>query len=99
MIGLTINRRDAVGARPAHRIGLIESALAPLAARDADVDAVWDRLRHLRNDLAVVVSAEALFTLADIKSLTPTAAVASVNVAASRLVDEAVRDLVSGSGR
>ena len=93
MIALTINRRDAVGARPGHRIELIESALAPLTAKDTD--AVGSRLGHLRNDLAVVVSAEALFTLVDLKAMTPDAAVASVTAAARRLVAEAIRDLIS----
>ena len=52
-----------------------------------------DRLTDLRNDLAVVVSAEALFTLVDLKSLAPDAAVASVTAAAHRLVAETVADL------
>jgi AcrR family transcriptional regulator len=91
MIALTINRRDAIGARPGHRIALIESALAPLSARNEAADR--DRLSQLRNDLAVVVSAEALFTLVDLKSMAPEAAVASVSTAARRLVTEAVRDL------
>ncbi len=84
---------DMEGARPGHRIELIESALAPLSVHDND--AVGSRLGHLRNDLAVVVSAEALFTLVDLKAMTPDGAVASVIAAARRLVAEAIRDLTS----
>lgn len=49
-------------------------------------------MKRLRNDLAVVVSAEALFILLDLKFLTPKAAVASMSETAKRLVREAVRD-------
>jgi hypothetical protein len=87
MIALTIARRDAVGARPAHRVGLIDSALAPLAGHEGE------RLAQLRNDLAIVISAEALFTLLDLKKLPPDAAVASMTKTAKSLVYIALRDL------
>lgn len=84
MIALTIARPDAVGIRPGYRLGLIEAALAPLADQEGE------RLHQLRNDLAVVISAEALFTLLDLKRLPPDAAIASVTETARNLVRAAL---------
>ena len=50
--------------RPGHRFGLIDAALAPAADR---IDPAG--LTQLRRDLAVVVSADALFTLTDLCGL------------------------------
>ena len=86
MIALTITHGDATNARPAHRIPLIESALAAVRADDA-------RLTQLRNDLAVVVSAEALFILLDLKSLSREAAIESMSHTARSLVKEALREI------
>lgn len=60
----------AAAARPAHRFGLIDHALAPVPA-GADRE-------QLERDLAVTVSAEALFTLIDLCGLSPAAATASL---------------------
>jgi len=56
--------------RPGHRFGLIDYALRPLACDDAV-------LAQLKRDLAVVVSAEALFTLTDLCGLSAEDAIAS----------------------
>ena len=86
MIALTIARPEVADVRPGHRIGLIEAALAPLAS------AGRDRLEQLVNDLSVVVSAEAFFTLLDLRKLPPEAAVASLVETAKSLVRAAIRE-------
>ena len=66
MIAATITRPEVVSdARPGIRFGLIEHALAPF------LDALDDvaRATQLERDLAVVVSAEALFCLTDLCGL------------------------------
>ncbi len=71
MISATIIRPEAAAAsRPGIRFGLIEYALAPL---DGTLPAGGpDTLAQLKRDLAVVVSAEALFTLTDLCVCLPT---------------------------
>jgi AcrR family transcriptional regulator len=64
MIAGSITRPEVAARRPGHRFGLIDAALAPAAGR-LDPAA----LTQLRRDLAVVVSADALFTLTDLCSL------------------------------
>ncbi len=75
MISASIARRDSAAIRPGYRFGLIDHALAPLdrtlGQRNPAV------LRQLKQDLAVVVSAEALFTLTDLCGLSPDDAIAS----------------------
>jgi len=63
---------DAMRLRPAYRLGLIDAALAPVA------DLPPATLTQLRQDLAVVMSAEALFTLTDLCGLPAEDAIASV---------------------
>jgi AcrR family transcriptional regulator len=70
MIAATITRPGEAAARPGHRFGLIDHALRPLAADTAV-------LAQLKRDLAVVISAEALFTLTDLCGLSPEDAIAS----------------------
>ena len=68
MISSTIAQPDLSGrARPGIRFGLIESALAPFV--DAFEAADSELLAQLRLDLAVVMSAEALFSLTDLCGL------------------------------
>ena len=74
MIAATITRPAMASARPGHRFGLIDYALRPLAA---DAAAGAASLAQLKRDLAVVVSAEALFTLTDLCGLSPEDAIAS----------------------
>jgi hypothetical protein len=76
MIAATITRAEFSPARPGLRFGLIDRALAPLRDTLAVTDP--DTFSQLRRDLAVVVSAEALFTLTDLCGLTPDQAIASV---------------------
>jgi AcrR family transcriptional regulator len=75
MISAAIARRDSAAIRPWYRFGLIDHALAPLdttLGRESPA-----ALRQLKQDLAVVVSAEALFTLTDLCGLAPQDAIAS----------------------
>ncbi|RAG85534.1 TetR/AcrR family transcriptional regulator [Streptacidiphilus pinicola] len=88
MIAGTITRPESAGARPAMRFGLIDLALAPLDDTLAATDPA--ALRQLKNDLAVVVSAEALFALTDLAHLDPEQAVASVVRTASTLTRAAL---------
>jgi AcrR family transcriptional regulator len=86
MISATITRPELAIARPGIRFGLIDHALAPfeatLAARNPDAP------RHLKRDLAVVVSAEALFSLTDLCGLDPEDAITSA-VRTARTLTEA----------
>jgi hypothetical protein len=82
MIAATITRPDGAAMRPGHRFGLIDEALRPLAAGTAG-------LAQLKQDLAVVISAEALFTLTDLCGLSPEDAIASAVHAARTLTQAA----------
>jgi AcrR family transcriptional regulator len=73
MIAGTITAPAAHGAaRPGYRFGLIDCALAPFANGLAP-----DAMTRLKQDLAMVVSAEAFFTLTDLCGLSPDDAIAS----------------------
>lgn len=87
MISGTITRPGTVRARPGHRFGLIEEALAPL--RDSGMDA--GELARLTEGLWVVASAEAFFTLTDLCGLSPDDAIASAVRTASTLTRAALR--------
>ncbi len=82
MIAASITRPQVAAARPVNRFALIDEALAPVHGADPE------RLAQLRRDLAVVMSAEALFTLTDLCGLPPEEAVASA-VRTARLVTAA----------
>jgi AcrR family transcriptional regulator len=71
MIAASINRPDLAATRPGHRFALIDQALAPAADADPQL------LAQLKQGLAVVMSAEALFVLTDLCGLPPRDAVAS----------------------
>jgi AcrR family transcriptional regulator len=86
MIGGTISRPAAAPRRPGHRLGLIDAALAPAAGR-LDQAA----LAQLRLSLAVVVSADALFTLTDLCDLSRPDAVDSAVRTARALTEAAFR--------
>jgi len=83
MIAATITRPDGAEMRPGHRFGLIDEALRPLAADIAVLD-------QLKRDLAVVISAEALFTLTDLCGLSPEDAIASAVHTARTLTQAAI---------
>jgi hypothetical protein len=78
--------RPALAARPGHRFGLIDAALAPAADRFDPAG-----LAQLRRDLAVVVSADALFTLTDLCNLSRPDAIDSAVHAARALTEAALR--------
>ena len=79
-------------ARPGYRFGLIDYALRPLATDNAAGAAT---LAQLKRDLAVVVSAEALFILTDLCGLSPEDAIASAAHAARALTQAATGKIVS----
>ncbi len=90
MIAATITRPASAAARPGLRFGLIDYALAPLDdTLGADDPAA---LTQLKNDLAVVVSAEALFCLTDLCGLEPEDAVASAVHTAKTLTRAALHE-------
>jgi AcrR family transcriptional regulator len=102
LIAATITRPGEAQARPGLRFGLIDQALAPLAdtARAADptgagrADGAADpaALTQLKRDLAVVISAEALFSLTDLYGLDPETAIASIRHTATTLTHAALRE-------
>jgi AcrR family transcriptional regulator len=73
MIAGSVARPAVAARRPGHRFGLIDAALAPAAGQLGPA-----ALRQLRLSLAVVVSADALFTLTDLCDLSRPDAVDSV---------------------
>lgn len=87
MIALTVARPDGARARPGHRFGMIDAALAPLAGRAPA------RVAQLRNDLSIVISAEALFNLTDLNKLSADEAIGSMKATATSLVKQALLDL------
>jgi AcrR family transcriptional regulator len=72
LIAASIIRPGQPHARPGLRFGLIEQALAPLG------DSPSAALAQLKRDLAVVISAEALFSLIDLHGLDPEQAISSI---------------------
>jgi AcrR family transcriptional regulator len=88
MISATIIQPELSGtARPGIRFGLIEYALAPFF--DAFEAADSERLIQLGLDLAVVVSAEALFSLTDLCGLSIEDAIDSAEKTAKTLTSAA----------
>jgi AcrR family transcriptional regulator len=81
MISGTITRPGLAPVRPGIRFGLIDYALAPFRDRFGD----GADLAQLKRDLAVTVSAEALFTLTDLCGLGPDEAIASAAQTAATL--------------
>jgi AcrR family transcriptional regulator len=86
MIAASITKPH-VHERPAHRLGLIDHALAPVAERLGA-----GGLAQLRRDLAVVLSADALFTVMDLCGLEPEAAIASTVETARRVTRGALAE-------
>jgi AcrR family transcriptional regulator len=85
-ISATIIRPEIAANRPGIRFGLIDQALAPLEGTPGATRP--DNLDQLKQDLAAVISAEALFTLTDLCGLNPEEAIASL-VRTTRAVTEA----------
>jgi AcrR family transcriptional regulator len=87
--------KPSAGLRPGRRFRLIDEALRPLNATMAVREP--ERFEQLKRGLAVVVSAEALFTLTDLSGLEPGVAIASVAETARSLTAAAV-GAASGHG-
>jgi AcrR family transcriptional regulator len=85
MIAATISKPGDINTRPALRFGLIDHALAPLSGID-EAD-----LARLKLGLAVIVSAEALFSLTDLHGLDPEQAVASLVQTAETFTRASIR--------
>jgi AcrR family transcriptional regulator len=90
VISATITRSELAAARPGIRFGLIDQALAPLNDTLAATDP--HGLAQLKQDLAGVVSAEALFSLTDLAGLTPDDAIASLVRTATTVTAAALRE-------
>ena len=88
MIAATVVRPATAGTRPGMRFGLIDYALAPLDDTLGTADPA--ALAQLKKDLAVVVSAEALFCLTDLCRLDPEEAIASAVHTATALTRAAL---------
>jgi AcrR family transcriptional regulator len=97
MIAATITRPASAAARPGLRFGLIDHALAPLEDTLGTGDPA--ALAQLKNDLAVVVSAEALFCLTDLCRLEPEDAIASAVHTATTLTRAALRENSAADAR
>jgi len=80
-IATSITRPDLARKRPGFRFGLIDVALGPLA--DAKPPIGEAELTQLKRDLAMIISAESLFTLTDVCGLSPEEAIATAVHAAS----------------
>ena len=88
VIAATVTHPETVNARPGLRFGLIDHALAPLddtLGRDDPAALV-----QLKRDLAIVISAEALFTLTDVCGLPVDDAITTAVHAARALTRAAV---------
>ena len=96
MIAATITRPEQAATRPGLRVGLIEEALAPLNDTLGGTDPA--RLTQLKQDLAAVISAEALFALTDLARLTPEDAIASLVRTATTVTAATLETARSGPG-
>jgi AcrR family transcriptional regulator len=96
LIAATIVRPAEPTARPGLRFGLIDHALSPLAETLGAADP--GALAQLKRDLAVVVSAEALFSLTDLHGMDPEDAIASITHTATTLTRAALRDRHEATG-
>jgi AcrR family transcriptional regulator len=92
MIAASITKPAAASLRPGRRFGLIDEALRPLD--DTMALRRPEQFEQLKQSLAVVVSAETLFTLTDLCGLEPDAAIASAVATARSLTSAALRDAV-----
>jgi AcrR family transcriptional regulator len=88
LIAASVTKPAMAGVRPGRRIGLIDEALRPLAVTMARRQPA--EFEQLKRGLAIVVSAEALFTLTDLLELAPEAAIASAVATARSLTAAAI---------
>ena len=88
MISHTITAPAAARSRPGIRFGLIDYALAPFERRAGPAGRPFldpEAMASLKQDLAVVVSAEAFFVLTDLCGLAPDDAIGSAARTAATL--------------
>jgi hypothetical protein len=78
------------------QFGLIDLAVAPLEHPPGAMEP--GRIIQLKHDLAVIMSAEALFTLTDLAGLAPQDAIASVTRAARTITEAAMQSPAPASG-
>lgn len=92
MMSAAITGAQGGAIRPGLRFGLIDSALAPLERAGSSGSPAENAfaLVQLKRDLALVVSAEALFTLTDLCGLSPDEAIDSAVHAARALTQAAM---------
>ncbi len=88
MIASTITRDEVTFPRPGKQFGLIDLAVAPLEQGHGAMES--GRLTQLKLDLAVIMSAEALFTLTDLAGLPPRDAIASIARTARTITQAAI---------
>ncbi|WP_433175509.1 TetR/AcrR family transcriptional regulator [Actinoallomurus sp. CA-150999] len=89
MISQTITAPANPTARPGIRFGLIDHALAPFEDADGPASLTPAAMTDLKRGLAVIVSAEALFTLTDLCGLSADDAIASAVRTATALTTAA----------
>lgn len=91
VIAATITHPETVPTRPGFRFGLIAEALDPVVA--TPTEAARARLDTLKQDLAAVVSAEALLSLTDLCRLAPKDAIASLKRSAGAVARAGLGEL------
>jgi AcrR family transcriptional regulator len=96
MISHTIATPSSSRARPGVRFNLIDYALAPFQDADGPASLTPAAIARLKQDLAIVVSAEALFVLTDLCGLSPDDAIASAVRTATTLTRVAFADASAG---
>ena len=89
MISHTIVAPGRAQARPGIRFKLLDHALAPFERAAGPVSLTPAAMVRLKQDLAIVVSAEALFVLTDLCGLSPEDAIASAVRTATTLTKAA----------
>jgi AcrR family transcriptional regulator len=94
VIAATITRPEAVRGRPGFRFGLIDHALDPVVP--VPTEQARRRLALLKQDLAAVISAEALLSLTDLCLLPPDDAIASLIRTARAVTTVALTAIRSG---
>jgi AcrR family transcriptional regulator len=90
MIASSVVQPQAADIRPGYRFGIIDHALAPLEGGLGQQRP--EAFRQLKQDLAIVVSAEALFTLTDLCKLSPDEAIASAVRSARTITAAAISE-------
>ncbi|SRR5712691_8530840 len=92
VIAATVTRPSTVPTRPGLRFGLIDAALDPALSAHRG-PAASTRITQLKIDLSAVVSAEALFSLTDLRQVSLDEAIASLCRTAETITRVAVADL------